>query len=222
MKKIVFSICLLCSLMTLAQNKWIEVDVNDTIWVKATEIKYHIKIENYNSPLFSGVDSLMAATKQNKTNAVKEIEAFLKQKNYTYEPIEQEFEITFFSNREGFTVILNKVEDLKELYAKVSSYSGLNTNFEISKTDSSVNIDKKSYKKLMVRARDKAELIASNAQMEIREVLEVSDVLKTENILNQLAIKDVIFARLSDDMVIHNGIIYKIDKKYLKVKYATK
>jgi hypothetical protein len=184
MKKIVILITILLTSLTIqAQTKFIEIEVNDTILLKPISFKVTITIEE---DMAAGMDysddeneeSNQLKRDSYKKNKAAEIENLLTSNNFKFSnSISNDNFLGIPKNNKnlGFTVNLSSVAELKSLEAKLKTIDKIETNiFETIYEDSS-KYDEILYKRILSKAKIKANIITSNSGLTLGVIYEIRD-----------------------------------------------
>lgn len=184
MKKIVVLITILLTSLTIqAQTKFIEIEVNDTILLKPISFKVTITIEE---DMAAGMDysddeneeSNQLKIDSYKKNKASEIENLLTSNNFKFSnTISNDNFLGMPRNNKnlGFTVSLSSVAELKSLEVKLKTIDKIETNiFETIYEDSS-KYDEILYKRILSKAKIKANIITSNSGLTLGVIYEIRD-----------------------------------------------
>lgn len=188
MKKLLYLVTLLfASLSIYSQNKFIEIEVNDTILLKPTSFEVAISIKE-ESP-YGGIynDDEDTETSQLKADSFKknkstEIEKFLKSKNYKFSSGnsgDSFMGISMKNDNQGFIVSISSVVELKKLETDIKSIDKIETNIVKTTYEDGTKYDDLLYKKILVKAKTKANIITSNSSLILGSIFEIRDNLVT-------------------------------------------
>ena len=185
MKKLLYSIILISSI-GYTQTRSIEVEVRDTIRLKALEFEYLIKVqESYNLVEENYGENYDPQISKEK-NAMKlfQIKEFLANKNYEFKSInEDQYSINnsiYFGNN-GYKVVLKSESELKTLVKELRKLDFVNGSLGDIKYEDDENQEEKLLAKLISKARNKANVIAGLSGLKIVRILEFKEIKEIDN-----------------------------------------
>ncbi len=181
MKKLLFLLTLLTSLSIYSQNKFIEIEVNDTILLKPISFEVAISIKE-ESP-YGGIynedeDSSELKADSFKKNKVAEIEKLLKSKNYKFSSGnsgDSFMGISLKNDNQGFIVNISSVGELKKLETDIKSIDKVETNILKTIYEDGTKYDDLLYKKIFAKAKNKANIITTNSNLILGSIYEIRD-----------------------------------------------
>lgn len=227
MKKIVVLITVLLASLTIqAQTKFIEIEVNDTILLKPISFKVTITIEedmaagmNYSDD--ENEESNQLKIDSYKKNKAAEIENLLTSNNFKFSnSISNDNFLGIPRNNKnlGFTVNLSSVAELKSLEAKLKTIDKIETNiFETIYEDDS-KYDEILYKRILAKAKIKANIITSNSGLTLGVIYEIRDNHLGLNVQNPM--ED--YTKLISNMMSKFQSGLNLDRKEYKKSYIFK
>lgn len=182
---------MLLSFNAFSQNGFIEVEVIDSVQVKATSFEYLVALEEDYETYIEDAEAdeninEMKVKNQNKMRLAT-LEGFLKTNKYAFVSLsDSSYEVNGRNNlyrmsAEGFKVSLSSVDALKKFVTEIKSMS------KVTGTISKINYDTKSIqeeellKKLIEKGKIKAQSIAKISNLTLGKILEVREVKQVEN-----------------------------------------
>ena len=183
MKKILFVFTFLISISSFCQEKFIEVEVQDTITLKPIKFEYIISINSPQEVFDEEGNYNRDIIKNYREEKKVELKKLLKSKKYDFEVTEDSnFEINsdyvYFVPNDDFTVTVNSLERFKKLrdQLKVLGYISARVGNVEYEGESNKEFERKLLKKLIDEAKDKAGYIASLSGLKLGDIVEVKEV----------------------------------------------
>jgi len=184
MKKLLLFITLFFTTLSIySQTKFIEIEVNDTILLKPISFEVAISIKEdspyagiYNDNEDTEVNELKADSfKKNKST---EIEKLLKSKNYKFSNGNANnsfMGISMKDDNHGFIVNISSIDELKKFENDIKSIDKIETNIMTTKYEDGAKYDDVLYKKIILKAKTKANIITSNSNLLLGSIFEIKD-----------------------------------------------
>lgn len=179
MKKFFQVSLLLFSICTVAQSKFIEVEVRDTITLQPSVIHYNLLIgDSYESEEWDENQAFDQKAYEKRIQKNKEkVEKILQLKKYTYKPYSGN--ITYpplgRPNTVGFTIAFNNKQELKALQTLLSDLDFINDSIDVVEYKDEEKAEMLLLKKLIDKAKSKAVLIASYSDLKLGKIIEVRE-----------------------------------------------
>ena len=191
MKKL-FLLFILISAAGFSQNKFIEVEVRDTIALIPESFEYILEVHN-NSPVVIDEDENynydpIAEREKYKANSII-LEQLLKSQKYNYSSLEDSnYSIGGFSylSNNGLIVYLKTRNDILKLKDLVSSLNFVSGSVGKVFYANEFTAEDTLIKKLIAKAKQKANLIASSSGLKLGAVIEVREVKEMDNFMYNL------------------------------------
>ncbi len=191
LKNVFFIALMLLSFTAFSQNGFIEVEVIDSVQVKATSFEYIVALEEDYETYVEDAEADQNINEMKVKNQDKmrltTLENFLKNNKYMYASLsDSNYEINgknnlFRMNSNGFMVTLPSLEALKKIASEIKEMT------KVTGTISKINYDTKSIqeeellKKLIEKGKIKAQSIAKLSNLTLGKILEVREVKQVEN-----------------------------------------
>lgn len=181
MKKLLFLLTLLTSLSIFSQNKFIEIEVNDTILLKPTsfEVAISIKEESPYGGIYNEDDDTNELKADSfKKNKATEIENLLKSKSYKYSSGnsgDSFMGISLKNDNQGFIVNISSSAELKKLETDIKAIDKIETNILKTTYEDGTKYDDLLYKKIFAKAKTKANIITTNSNLILGSIYEIRD-----------------------------------------------
>lgn len=191
MKKLSFIALLLISFTAFSQNGFIEIEVIDSVQIKATSFEYVVALEEDYDVYVEDAEAdeninEMKAKNQDKIRLTT-LENFLKNNKYTYVSLsDSSYEVNgrnnlFRMSSNGFKVTLSSVDALKKFASEIREMT------KVTGTISKINYDTKSvqeeelFKKLIEKGKTKAQSLAKLSNLTLGKIIEIREVKEVEN-----------------------------------------
>jgi len=188
---IILSTFISLPIAVFSQNGFIEIETRDSVQLKAVSFEYAVTLEEdyeaYGEQAETTDDINEMKNKDIQKMKLTDLENFLKNKKYSYTSLtDSNFDIkksrlNLFGSTEGFKISLKSVEELKKLTSELKQMDKVagtivNTNYE----DES-QYETSLLKRVIDKAKGKAQLIASNTNQILGKIIEVREVKESEN-----------------------------------------
>ncbi|TCI84997.1 hypothetical protein [Tenacibaculum sp. M341] len=225
MRKGILVITLLVSIFTYSQTGFIEVEVRDSIKLKASKYEYLIEITQNNDYLYSNDNTDVIATRKKiKEKTVlqkKEIEAFLKEKNYKYRFPENLYLInnnSLFDDKSFVITVFNSSE-INKLRTDFKQFDYINIRLieTLYEPKDEGEAEKRLFKKLIKKATEKASMIAALSGLKLGKIIEFKEVKEIDNLT--FNIMDVYAMSKRNN---NSTSLVHVDSKAIVVKFAAK
>ncbi len=221
MRKGILVITLLVSIFTYSQTGFIEVEVRDSIKLKASKYEYLIEITQNNDYLYSNDNTDVVATrkkiKEKTALQKKEIEAFLKEKNYKYRFPENHYLINNNSlfNDKSFVITVFNSSEINKLRTDFKRFDYINV--RLIETLYEPKDEGKAEKRLFKKLIKKALMIAALSGLKLGKIIEFKEVKEIDNLT--FNIMDVYAMSKRNN---NSRSLVHIDSKAIVVKFAAK
>ncbi|WP_299673148.1 hypothetical protein [uncultured Tenacibaculum sp.] len=225
-KRIVLVVYLLLSnIYIFCQTGFIEVEVRDTIKLKASKLEYSIEIPQNQDYIYDNNENNIAETrkkiKEKTKQQVKEIEQFLKKENYNYRLPENGYLVNnnpLFQTKSFIITLKNKTE-ITKVKKDFEKFDYVNISFREAffQSDSETEIEKRLFKKLIEKATKKASMIAQLSNLKLGKIIEFKEIKEIDN-LNFSFMDLYILSKKNPKS--SSQIIYSSTQKAIVVKFA--
>ncbi|WP_157811879.1 hypothetical protein [Tenacibaculum sp. SZ-18] len=187
MKKSVFFGILFLSSLCYAQNGFIEVEVKDTIRSKVLKYEYSLEILNTTNEVnFVQTGSKTKKERINeKKNELKEkIEDILKKGKYIYrKPVNYNSLVNSYNfSDKAFIITIKNKQELQRTYNLFKDFEDVNISLEETFFKDDKDSEKRLFKKLLQKAKNKALMIAELSDLKLGKVQEVKEVKEIDNL----------------------------------------
>jgi hypothetical protein len=179
MKKFLQVSLLLLSLSSIAQSKFIEVEVQDTITLKPQTLQCNIILSEKEVFAFEDdTDISELQTQEEDNNKLQELKRTLEMKKYIVKPLDKgNLGMMGKLNRDakGYTVIVNSIaeaETVKETVSKMKNAEVMVTTLTYA---NEVKAEELLIKKLLDKAKSRAALIGVNSGLKPGRIIEVKE-----------------------------------------------
>jgi len=183
------------SLTTYSQNGFIEIEVKDSVKLKATSIEYIVSLEEDYDLYAVDEEEVVEDVKSNelKTKAAQKIklnnvETFLKNQKYKYVSLaDSSFEtnnktkLLFNSNDLGFSVTVSSVEELKKLSGEIKKMDGISGTIGTVKYEDQSVYNDQLIKSIIEKSKSKAQNIAKFANLTLGKIIEIREIKEVDN-----------------------------------------
>ena len=178
---------------SFAQNGFIEIEIKDSIRIKPIKFEYNVQIgdskfRNYDSKTGSNQDS----TKLKMNEKYEELESFLNKGKYKIRPLNNsKYQIHDYVGfwKYGFAVELETSKDLEKLTTELKRLDYITGSIGEIEYDENVLSEKRLVKKILVKAKEKANMIAELTGLKLGRIIEFREGKATENL--DMNIKDI-------------------------------
>ena len=225
-KRIVLVIYLLLSnIYIFSQTGFIEVEVRDTIKLKASKLEYLIEIPQNQDYIYDNNENNVVETrkkiKEKTKQQVKEVEQFLKEKNYDFRLPENGYLInnnSFFQTK-SFIITLKNKNEIDKVRKDFEKFDYINISFRktLFESSSETEIEKRLFKKLIDKAKRKASMIAQLSDLKLGKIIEFKEVEEIDN-LNFNFMDLYILSKKNPQN--SSQVIYSSTQKAIVVKFA--
>jgi hypothetical protein len=194
MKNILLVIILFLSFKSLAQKKFIEVQVTDTISLKPLRFQLHTYIDILEQYDPYGEDTLSLDEKAE--NKFRQIKLMLEEKKYKVDPFDNSKLKLFYKkpmDKKGFTITLNSLAEVKILENILEPIQDLKTVVSVLEYAEVPKAEEQLIKKIIVKAKAKALVVANASGLHTGQILELK-----ENNNDYLSGLNDLFIQMSD------------------------
>jgi hypothetical protein len=173
-----------------AQSGSIEIEVKDSIEVKATSFEYLVKLEeDYDSvDEITEEDSVVQQVKLNDLNKMKnnQLEMYLKNNKFSYRSsVDFSYEVnTGFARRyqkDGFIVSIPDEAGLKKISKDIREMKNVSGTINAIKYEDNPKSEEILLKKLIEKAKVKAQYIATISNLTLGKIIEIKELSTIEN-----------------------------------------
>ncbi len=223
MKKIIY-LFLLISNFGFGQNGFIEIEIKDSVRIKPINFEYNVQISeskfiSHDVKGVVGKDS----TKIKMQEKYKELEIFLKNKNYKIRPLNNsEFQIHNYAGfwKLGFAVELQTSKELEKLTTELKTLDFITGSVgEIEYGDNEIH-DKRLFSKILEKAKRKGQMIAGLTGQKLGKIIELREGKEVENI--SVNIRDVYLSALQQkNWDVNKNILFGQQWKTVIIKFST-
>jgi len=188
MKKVIFLILMFVSVTSFAQNKFIEVEVTDTIALKPLKFQCNLYIDTYsydavvvedvNATTYSedNYDPLVAEEKAK--NKLQEFKRTLETNRFNAGPLD-ESRVNFMERRgsssTGFTVVVTGMDEMFRLKDLMNSRPDVTASVSVLQYADELKAEEKLIQKLISKAKARATVIGSTSGLKAGRILEVRE-----------------------------------------------
>lgn len=177
MKRFALIALLFISLDAFAQEKFIEVEVTDTISLKPVDFKCDVYIDGDVMPFNEHEDYDPIAAEEKAKNRVEEIRAMLQSKKYKVEELNES--IPGIGGRRrgelGVSVSVTGESEVKKLKDLFKANNDVTIVVTVLKYADELKAEEQLIKKLMDKARARAAVIGTNSGLKPGRILEVKE-----------------------------------------------
>jgi predicted secreted protein len=183
MKKLTLITLFFISAISFAQNKFIEVEVTDTIALKPLNFQCNVYIDIYNYETVvveEGGDEEYdpLAAKEKAKNKLQGIKAMLEAKKYKVTKLD-ESKINMLERRrqdsEGLTIMVNGEAEMQKLKDLLDDKQDVETVVTVLKYANEQQAEEQLIKKLLDKAKARAVVIGANSGLKPGNILEVKE-----------------------------------------------
>jgi hypothetical protein len=185
--KLLFAIItILSSTLFYAQNGFIEIEVTDSISLKAISYEYTITAENSYGVVveedYEADENINKMKSDNKEKmALANIENFLKNNKFNYESLDKnnyninsnKFGFNFDSN--GFKVFVNSTADLKKIATELKGAEGITGTVSKVNYEDSKNYEDALIKSTIDKGKVKAQKLALSSGLTLGKIIEIKE-----------------------------------------------
>ncbi|MNK40235.1 hypothetical protein D3C87_588800 [compost metagenome] len=179
MKKLTLIVLLFISFASLSQNKFIEVEVTDTISLKPV---------NFQCNIYAGLDEAfsfneegdydMLAAEEKVKNRLEEVKTMLESKKYKVGPLD-ESRLNVLERRrsgqKGLTVFVNGPAEMQKLKDLLSPKEDIQTIVTVLKYADELKAEEQLIKRLIGKAKERAAIIGASSELKVGRILEVKE-----------------------------------------------
>lgn len=179
MKNIIVTITLLLSFASFAQNKFIEVEVTDTISLKPVSFKLNAYSDPYRQLDFGESETYNPAIAHEKAkNKLEAAKKTLEAKKYKVLPLDNSG-IGILEKRnatnDGFTIMVNGLSEVKKLEETIKAIGDIETIVTVLKYADEQKAEEKLINRLIEKAKAKAKVIATASGLKEGRIYEVKE-----------------------------------------------
>lgn len=182
MKKLIHIALLLISFTAFAQNKFIEVEVTDTITLKPISFQVNLVVDDVPTVQAYELEDNVAvelAGAEDLNNKQEELKKLLVSKKYTVKPLDESkmniFERRFSNNSLGYSVPVSSLVEAEKLKELVKNMAYVKTTVSVLKYEDEQVAEELLIKRLMDKAKRRAMVIGANTGLKAGKVLEVKE-----------------------------------------------
>ena len=190
-KTIILSAFVFLPIAVFSQNGFIEIETRDSVQLKAVSFEYAVSLEeDYETYAEQGEASDEINEMKNKNiqkMKLSDLENFLKSKKYSYTSLaDSSFDVkrsrlNLFGSTEGFKVSLKSVAELKKLSSELKEMDKVAGTIVSTNYEDESQYEAPLLKRIIDKAKVKAQLIASNTNQVLGKIVEVREVKESEN-----------------------------------------
>ncbi|WP_109435328.1 SIMPL domain-containing protein [Aquimarina sp. AU119] len=224
MKNIFYTLFLITSL-GYSQSGFIEVEIRDSIKIKPLSFEYNVTIDDSRFLRLSQDGEKNEKEARAKMNQkFNELGVFLKSKSYQFRILHNEnYEIHSYIGfmKSGYAVKINNIIDLNTLTAELKTMDYIIASIGEMEYEEELKSEKRLFKKLINKAKEKAETIAELSGLKLGRIIEFKEVPEIHNItFNIMDIYTTSQERKEFGM--EKGNLFGQKWKAVIVKFATK
>lgn len=189
MRKSILLGIILVSSFCYGQKGFIEVEVKDTVRAKVLKYEYSIEILNIGNELnfvqsISNPKTRKEIITQKNKELIQEIEDMLKKEKYIYrKPVNHNSLVNSYNfSSKAFIITLKNKEELHKTYDLFKNFENVNISLEETFFKDEKDSEKRLFKKLLLKAKNKALMIAELSDMKLGKILEVKEVKEIDNL----------------------------------------
>ena len=178
MKKLTLLTLLLISAISIAQTKFIEVEVTDTISLKPQSFQVNVYPDDASQYNFSEDETFDPVAAQEKMeNKLQQVRTMLESKKYKTEPLgTANYTILGKGKKdEGFAVNVTGLAEVKKLEDLLKATEGIETNVIVTKYADEQKAEDLLIKKLIDMAKARAAVIGTASGLKPGRILEVKE-----------------------------------------------
>lgn len=182
---------ILAPISIFSQNGSIEVEVIDSVQIKATSFEYILTLEDdYESYAVEEFEEDVKMNEIKVKNAQKmklnNLETFLKNKKYKYTSLsesnlETNNKFNIFKVNDGFRVSLATFEELKKLSIEVKELDKVSGTIGKTTYQDKSQFEEELIKKLIEKAKIKAQTIAKYSNLTLGKIIEIKETKEVDN-----------------------------------------
>jgi len=224
MRKILYLLLFVAS-YGFAQNGFIEIEIKDSIRMKPVKFEYNVQIgdsqfRNFDSKTGVGQDS----TKIKMNKKFDELEKFLNKRKYKIRPLNNsKYQIHDYVGfwKYGFAVELETSKDLEKLTSELKTLDYITGSIGEIEYDENVLSEKRLVKKILDKAKLKANMIAELTGLKLGRIIEFKEVKGIENL--DVNIKDIYLALAQNrQWDVNKNNLFGYKWKIAIIKFETK
>ncbi|RYJ43697.1 SIMPL domain-containing protein [Flavobacterium beibuense] len=216
-------ILLFVSFVGFAQSKFIEVVVNDTVSLEPVrfQVNFVAVTVEYDTVVFNqDYDPLVQ--QENNKNILQGIKAKLEKNKYKVTPLDNSkaniFSDNFWSSgKQGWTVFVNGKEELDALKEVFDSEEQVATDVVVLSYADEEKAEERLIKKLIDKARKRANVIAYNSQLKVGSIIEVRE--EANGYFGEMNIGDIYLQLARNKMGLGTDYTGSINKTFI-VKFS--
>ena len=173
MKKSFLFAFLLITVTAFAQNKFIEVEVTDTITLKPLNFQVNVyvmeqvAVDIFDEDRETAYDAL--AEKEKEKNKLQQVKAMVEAQKYKVKPLDESrfnaFERRYYGSegQEGFTVLVDGLAAVKKLKEQLDNNEDVRSSVIVLKYADELKAEEQLIKKLLDKAKARAGVIGVNS-----------------------------------------------------------
>lgn len=225
MKKLLFTIIFITSI-SHSQNKFIEIEVRDTIRLEASKYEYHIELTEsfeYMGLALQDEEYDLSFIKENKKMKLFQLKEFLVENNYDFKSFnDNNYKLNnnpyFTSN--GYKITLNSLDEVSSLVTKLKKFDFINGNIaNVTFIDNDAS-ERKLFEKLISKAKKKAQMIAEISGQKIGNIIQFTEVKEIDDFtFNFMDI--YLTSQSTRDWNFNDNFIFGEKSKAIIVKFET-
>lgn len=189
--KIIILAFLLAPISIFSQSGSIEVEVIDSVQVKATSFEYILTLEDdYESFAFEegeeDVKMKELKNKNTKKTKLNDLETFLKNKKYKYTSLsesnlETNNKYNIFKSNDGFKISVSSFEELKKLSSEVKELDKVSGTIGKTTYQDKSQFEEELIKRLIEKAKTKAQTIVKYSNLTLGKIIEIKETKEVDN-----------------------------------------
>lgn len=179
MKRFILFLILFLSLSGFAQNKFIEVEVTDTVSLKPVKFNLNVYSDATASYDFNDNEEYDPTVAEEKAkNILEGAKKIVESKKYKIVPLDNSG-IGLFQQKtakeKGFTVPVNGSDEVKKLEEMLKAVKGIETIVTVTKYADEQKAEDDLIKKLIDKAKARAGVIAAASGLKVGKILEIRE-----------------------------------------------
>ncbi|WP_299335009.1 SIMPL domain-containing protein [uncultured Psychroserpens sp.] len=187
MNRILLITIILISSLSHSQNEFIEIEVRDSIRLQTLEFEYHVEVTESVEIFDMGSDGMTYdpyIKKENRKRKLSQLKDFLSRNNYDFKALNEEsysINNSPYAYSSGYGVTLKNISEVETLVNQLKELDYVDGRIGDIKYDDNPDYEKRLFEKLILKAKQKAKMIAELSGQKLGKIIEFTEVKEVDD-----------------------------------------